>query len=142
VALHHAVGLEAREHEGVDELVERHAVLQAERDRDREAVHQAAEGGALLVHVEEDLAERAVFVLAGAQVDLVATDDGLLRVAGAAVGQAAALGDVAVHDALGDARGHRGRFRAWSPAAVPPRCSGRRPRPFVLSGWLSLLPSR
>ena len=80
-----AVGLEAGEDEGVDELLERHAVLQAERDGDREAVHQAAEGRALLVHVDEDLAERAVLVLAGAQVDLVAADDRLLRVAAAAL---------------------------------------------------------
>jgi hypothetical protein len=39
------------------------------------------------VHVDEDLAEAAVLVLAGAQVDLVAADVGLLGVALAAVGQ-------------------------------------------------------
>jgi hypothetical protein len=49
-------------------FLERHAVLQAERDGDGEVVHQAAEGGAFLVHVDEDLAERAVLVFAGAQV--------------------------------------------------------------------------
>jgi hypothetical protein len=86
VALDHAVGLEAGEDE-LDELLERHAVLQAEARWRWRSSSSAAEGGALLVHVDEDLAERAVLVLAGAEVDLVAADDGLLGVAGAAVGQ-------------------------------------------------------
>ena len=64
VALHEARRLEAREGEGVDVFLERHAVLQAERDGDGEVVHQRAEGGAFLVHVDEDLAEPPVFVLA------------------------------------------------------------------------------
>jgi hypothetical protein len=89
--LHHAVRLEAGEAERVDELLERHAVLQAEADGDGEAVHQAAEGGALLVHADEDLAERAILVLAGVDVDLVAADRRLLGVAGAAVGHARRL---------------------------------------------------
>jgi len=72
VALHEAGGLEAGEGEGLHELFERHAELQAQRNRDREVVHQRAEGGALLVHVDEDFAEPAVLVFAGAQVDLVA----------------------------------------------------------------------
>src|SRR3546814_6975451 len=75
------------------------SVLQADRDGDGEVVHQAAEGGAFLVHVDEDLADRAVLVFAGAQVDLVAADDGLLGVALAALRQAlAAL--AALEDAL------------------------------------------
>src|SRR5205814_4599967 len=94
VAVDEPARLEAREEERLDVLLERDAVLEAERDRDREAVHQAAEGGALLVHVDEDLAERAVGVLAGVQVDLVAADDRLLRVAGAALREAVALRDV------------------------------------------------
>src|SRR3546814_17918812 len=64
-----------------------------------------AEGGAFLVHVDEDLADRAVFVFAGAQVDLVAADDGLLGVALAPLRQAPApLGplDDALVDAPGD----------------------------------------
>ena len=60
------------------------------RDRDGEVVHQRAEGGAFLVHVDEDLAELAVVVFAGVQIDLVAADGGLLDVALAAVGQLAA----------------------------------------------------
>ena len=134
VALDDAVRLEAREQEGVHELVQRHAVLQAERDGDGEAVGHAAEGGPFLVHVEEDLAERAVLVLAGAQVDLVVADAGLLRVAGAAIGQPAASADVAVDDLLGnpDRLGLRSctsvRFDQTSAT--------------VLSGWLSFEPSR
>ena len=84
----------------LDELLERHAVLQAHRDRDREIVHQRAEGRALLVHVDKDLGEPAVLVFAGAQIDLVAADRGLLRVALAPVGQPAAL--AALHDAFDD----------------------------------------
>jgi hypothetical protein len=58
VALHEARRLEAGEGEGLDVLLQRHAVLQAERDRDGEVVHHRAEGRAFLVHVDEDLAER------------------------------------------------------------------------------------
>ncbi len=134
-----AVRLEAREQEGVHVLLQRHAVLQAERDGDGEAVGHAAEGGAFLVHVEEDLAEGAVLVFAGAQVDLVVADAGLLRVAGPAVGQTAAVGDVAVDDLLGDL--HRLRPSApRRPAAVSASRSGASAT--VLSGWLSFEPSR
>src|SRR3546814_19816095 len=79
--------------------------MQADRYGDGEVVHQAAEGGAFLVQVDEELADCAVFVFAGAQVDLVAADDGLLGVALAPLRQApAALGalDDALADALGD----------------------------------------
>ena len=106
VALDHAVGLEAREDEGVHELLERHAVLEPERDGDGEAVHEAAEGRAFLVHVEEDLAQRAVLVLAGAEVDLVAAHHRLLRVAGAAIGQPMPLAQVLGHHPLRHALGH------------------------------------
>ena len=69
--------------------------MQADRNGDGEIVHQAAEGGAFLVHVDEDLAQPAVFIFAGVQIDLVAADDGLLGIALAAMGQAFAL--VAAH---------------------------------------------
>ena len=75
---HRALGLESREGEAVHELLERNAVLEAQRNGDGEAVHQRAEGGALLVHVDEDLAQRAVLVFAGAQVDLLPADARLL----------------------------------------------------------------
>ena len=66
-----------------------------------------AERRAFLVHVDEDLAEAAVVVFAGAQIDLVAADHGLLGVALAAVRQLLALaqhGD-ALDDLLDDALG-------------------------------------
>jgi hypothetical protein len=44
VALHHAAGLEGLEREGVDELLQRHAVLQALRHGDGEAAQDALEG--------------------------------------------------------------------------------------------------
>src|SRR3712207_110371 len=88
--------------ERLHELLERHPVLEPDRDRDREAVHQRAEGSAFLVHVDEDLAERAVLVLAGAQVDLVPADHRLLGVALAAAGQLAPLPHPALDDPLGD----------------------------------------
>ena len=67
------------------------------------------------MHVDEDLAELAVVVLAGVQIDLVAADAGLLDIALAAVGQLAA-GAVAFDDPLDDAflglGRRRGRGRA------------------------------
>ena len=88
VALHRAGRLEPGEGEGVDIFVERHAVLQAERHRDGEVVEERAERRAFLVHVDEDFAEPAVVIFAGAQIDLVAADHGLLGVALAPVGHA------------------------------------------------------
>ena len=85
--------------------------MQPDRDRDREIVHQRAEGRAFLVHVDEDLGEPAVLVLAGPEIDLVAADDRFLRVALAAVGQPPALAaldhlfDHTLDDPLGDERG-------------------------------------
>src|SRR6185503_17887121 len=109
VALDHARRLEAGEGEGLDELLERHAVLQADRYRDGEVVHDAAEGCPFLVHVEEYLADPTVLVFAGAEIDLVPADDGLLRVALAPLGQPLAAArhfplDDAFHDPLGDDR--------------------------------------
>ena len=107
--------LEADEGEGLDIFLERHAILQPERDRDGEIVHQAPEGGALLVHVDEDLAEPPVLIFAGAQIDLVPADDGLLGIALAAVGQTLALAgaldplDHALDDFFRNRGGARGR---------------------------------
>ncbi len=113
VALHRALRLEAGEGEGVDIFLERHAILQAERDRDGEVVDDGAERRAFLMHVDEDLAEAAVIVFAGAQIDLVAADHRLLGVALAAVGHALTLAqhgdalDDLLDDLLGEARGAR-----------------------------------
>ena len=53
------------------------------------------------MHVDKDLGEPAVLVFAGAQIDLVAADRGLLRVALAPVRQTLALGPRTI-DALDD----------------------------------------
>ena len=103
--------------ERLDELLERHAVLQADRDRDREAVHERAEGSAFLVHVDEDLAELAVDVLAGPEIDLVAADRGLLGVALASVRQALTL-DRSPGDLLGDLAGCALRRRRFGNRVV------------------------
>jgi len=62
------------------------------------------------VHVEEDLANCAVVVLAGADIDLVAAHRGLLSEAGAPAGQAVATSLVADHDSLGHRFGDLGRI--------------------------------
>jgi len=104
---------QTREGEGIDIFVERHAVLQAERDPRSRIVEERAQRRAFLVHVDEDLAEPAVVVFAGAQVNLVAADDRLLGVAFAPVGHALALAHD--HDALDHLLHHlfgeRGRAR-------------------------------
>ena len=84
VALHHPCRFELGEGEGVDEFLQRHTVLQAHGHGDGEVVHHRAEARTFLMHVDEDLAKRAVFVFAGAQVDLVAAHDRLLGIALAA----------------------------------------------------------
>ena len=65
-------------------------MLQPDAHGDRERVHQGPEGRALLVHVHEDLTQRAVVILAGPQEHLVAADDGLLGETAAPIRQAAA----------------------------------------------------
>ena len=115
----HALRLEAGEGERLDELLERHAVLQALRDGDGEAVHHRAEGGAFLVHVDEDLAERAVLVLAGAEEDLVAGDARFLREAAAPRRQAAA-------NRCAGSRGRRRRRRGGCPLLLPLGASAAR----------------
>ena len=92
--------LEAQVGELLDEGLERHAVLQADRDGDREGVHHAGQGRALLAELEEDLAELRVVVGAGREVALGATDGERGRLRGAALGQTAT--DRAVLDDLLD----------------------------------------
>jgi len=104
--------LEAREGVGLDELLERHARIAGDRDRDGEVVHQAAESGTFLVHVDEDLAGPAVLVFAGAQIDLVAADDRLLCITLAPLRQAFAPGPhFALDDPFDDALGNDRRPR-------------------------------
>ena len=64
VAAHRACRLEAREGEGIDELFQRNAILQTDGHRDRKVVHERAEGGAFLMHVDKDLAQTTVCILA------------------------------------------------------------------------------
>ena len=92
VALDDARRLEPGEGEGVDVFLQRHAVLQRDRDGDGEVVHQRAEGGAFLVHVDEDFGQPAVFVFAGPEIDLVAADGRLLGVSLAAMRRPFAFG--------------------------------------------------
>ena len=70
--------------------------MQADRGRDGEIVHETAEGGAFLVHVDEDFTERTVLEFPRMQVDFVAPDRGLLDIAFAAVRQARAGGNTIV----------------------------------------------
>ena len=79
MALHWPLRLESGEDELLDQRLERHAVLQRDRDQHGEAVHHAAKGGALLVHIDEDLAQFPVLVFARAQEDLVSADFRFLR---------------------------------------------------------------
>ena len=92
--VHHAGGFELGEHELLHELLQGHAVLQANGYRDGEGVHQAAKGGSLLGQVDEDLAQGAVSVFAGTQEQSLAVDLGLLGEAPALGGQGFALHDL------------------------------------------------
>jgi hypothetical protein len=64
------------------------------------------------VHVDEDLTQTPVAIFAGAQIDLVAADDGLLGVALAALRQFFAVGadDLAVDDLFDDLLGQHRRL--------------------------------
>ena len=92
IALHHARRFKAGEGESLDIFVQGDAVLQADRDRDGEVVHHGAEARTFLVHVDENLAQAAIAVFAGAQVNLMPAHDGLLRIALAPFGQLFAVG--------------------------------------------------
>ncbi len=143
VAVDHALRLEAGEGEGVDELLQRHAVLQTLRDGDGETVHQRTHRRALFVEVDEDLAEGAVVIFAGAQVELVTGDPGFLGHATTASRKLAADWPEAIN-----VRRQRARF-VGMPAAgslgddfVDPSSSSSLASDLDESGWLSFEPSR
>src|SRR5579871_3443635 len=87
-----ASGLEARVDELVDEGLERHAILQADRNGQREAVHEAGERRTFLGHLDEDFAGLAGFVHADGDVALVAADREFVRNGLALAGHLAAEG--------------------------------------------------
>jgi hypothetical protein len=104
----------------------------------------ARKPGAFLVHVDEDLAQRAVLVLAGAQVDLVTADDGLLGVALAPFGQLLAVGldDLLDDDLLDDLLGQTCAFSMVEPVSSVSAASSSSSTRAAASGWLSFDPSR
>ena len=75
---------------------QRHAVLQAEADRDREGVHDPGEGRALLRDLDEHLTRPAVVVLADGDVALAVGDPERERARPAPAGQP--LTDRLLHD--------------------------------------------
>ena len=70
--------LESGEGEHVDELIERHPILEPFRNRDGKAGQDSPQRGALFGQVDEDLAESPVLVFAGPQEHLVAANASLL----------------------------------------------------------------
>ena len=53
-----------------------------------EVIHEATEGGAFFMHIEEDFADGAVLVFAGAEIEFMAADGGFLRVSLSSLWQA------------------------------------------------------
>ena len=81
--------LEAHVAELGHQHLERHAVLERHRREDADRVHQAGDGAALLGHLDEDLARRAVLVEADVDVALVTGDIELVAERAAIGGQPA-----------------------------------------------------
>jgi len=75
--IHQAGRFELRHRELLDKLLQWHTVLEANRDGDGEAVEEAAQAGAGLAGVDEDLAEPTIRILAGLQEDRLTADLGL-----------------------------------------------------------------
>ena len=98
--------LEAQVGELLHERLERDAVLQPDRDGDREGVHHAGQRRALLAELEEQLAEAVVRVGAGGEVALGPADRERRRLRRPTLREA--LADRAVlHDLLDDRLGGR-----------------------------------
>ena len=75
----HAARLEGLEGEGVDELLQRHPVLETLGHGDGETGQDPLQGCPLLGQVDEDLPQPSVLIFAGVEIDLVTADDRLLR---------------------------------------------------------------
>src|SRR5665811_78085 len=67
-------GCEAQAGELLDERLEGYAVLQGDRDGDREGVHHSRKGRALLAEPQEDLPEPVVGIRTGGEIAFRATD--------------------------------------------------------------------
>ena len=92
VALHHSSWLKSGEGESVHEFIERHAILQTDRDRDGEIIHHRAEARTLFVHINEDFAQLAILIFTSAQIDLMPANNRLLRIAPAPLRHFLAVG--------------------------------------------------
>ena len=64
VELHRSIRLKTRKDKGIHELFKGDTMLQPERDCDGKTIHEAAERGALFMHVQENFPDGAVFVFA------------------------------------------------------------------------------
>ena len=78
-----------------------HAVLQAQRNGNGEAVHQGPEGRPLFMHIDKYFTQTTVLVFAGPQINLVASDHCLLGITLAPLRQFAPLGDNPLHHPFG-----------------------------------------
>ena len=107
-----------------------------------------AERRAFLVHVDEDLAEAAVIVFAGAQIDLVTADHRLLGVTLAAIGHLLAVAhdddalDQLLDDLLGDAAWRAPAIGFSRKLSIASSSSSSSAMSCELSGCDSLEPSR
>ncbi len=82
-----AAGLEARVRELLAEQLQRNSVLQRDRNRESEAVHQPADRRTFLGHGDEQLAGRAVRIKTDGEISFVASNIELMRNRGALFGQ-------------------------------------------------------
>ena len=99
IAGHNTLWFEPGECIGFDKFLKRHAILKANRHGDRKIIHQRAESRAFLVHVDEDFANTTILIFTSPQIDFVAADRCLLRVALTAVWQPLAFrADNAFHN--------------------------------------------
>src|SRR4029077_222916 len=94
--------LETHVTELLDQVRERNAVLEQQRNARGERVHHPGERRALLRHRDEELAGRVVLEEAHGDVALVPFDRELVRERGARVGEAAALRPGDIDDAFDD----------------------------------------
>lgn len=103
-----AAGLEAGVLEFVAQQAQRNSVLQRERDRRGEGIHETGNGGAFLGHADKEFAGYAVLIEAHGDVALMAGDGELVGERGALLRQAVAQ------------RARRGRLLVFAADACQP----------------------